>query len=87
MLLHALVHSADIQDRDGGVLVMATLFGLPDQAGISQRVFEAVGTPEEIDSFEELVRPHGVKEMVRTGRVGLARTSTARTPNRQHALS
>jgi transposase len=28
LLLHALVHSADIQDRDGGVLVMATLFGL-----------------------------------------------------------
>src|SRR6202041_3091397 len=27
LLLHALVHSADIQDRDGGVLVMATLFG------------------------------------------------------------
>ena len=26
--LHALVHPADIQDRDGGVLVMATLFGL-----------------------------------------------------------
>jgi transposase len=25
--MHALVHSADIQDRDGGVLVMATLFG------------------------------------------------------------
>ena len=28
LLLHALVHSADIQDRDGGVLVIATLFGL-----------------------------------------------------------
>jgi len=28
LLLHALVHSAGIQDRDGGVLVMATLFGL-----------------------------------------------------------
>ena len=27
LLLHAVVHSADIQDRDGGVLVMATLFG------------------------------------------------------------
>jgi hypothetical protein len=27
-LLHAIVHSADIQDRDGGVLVMATLFGM-----------------------------------------------------------
>jgi len=27
-LLKALVHSADIQDRDGGVLLMSTLFGL-----------------------------------------------------------
>jgi transposase len=26
--MHGLVHSADIQDRDGGVLLMATLFGL-----------------------------------------------------------
>ncbi len=26
--MHALVHAAGIQDRDGGVLVMATLFGL-----------------------------------------------------------
>ena len=25
--MHALVHGADVQDRDGGVLVMATLFG------------------------------------------------------------
>ncbi len=27
-MLHAIVHSAAIQDRDGGVLVMATLFGM-----------------------------------------------------------
>jgi hypothetical protein len=27
-MLHAVVHAADIQDRDGGALVMATLFGL-----------------------------------------------------------
>jgi transposase len=26
--MHALVHPADIQDRDGGILVMTTLFGL-----------------------------------------------------------
>ena len=26
--MHAIVHAADVQDRDGGVLVMATLFGL-----------------------------------------------------------
>ena len=28
LLLHAVVHPADIQDRDGGILVMATLFGM-----------------------------------------------------------
>lgn len=26
--MHALVHAADVQDRDGGALVMATLFGM-----------------------------------------------------------
>lgn len=28
LLMHAVVHPADIQDRDGGVLVLATMFGL-----------------------------------------------------------
>ncbi len=28
LLMHAIVHPADIQDRDGGALVLATLFGL-----------------------------------------------------------
>ncbi|WP_298370751.1 IS5 family transposase [Azospirillum sp.] len=28
LVLHAIVHAADSQDRDGGVLVMATLFGM-----------------------------------------------------------
>ena len=26
-MLHAIVHGADIQDRDGGILLLATLFG------------------------------------------------------------
>jgi len=28
LLLHAVVHPADIQDRDGGILVLSTMFGL-----------------------------------------------------------
>ena len=28
LVLHAIVHAADIQDRDGGAILMATLFGL-----------------------------------------------------------
>ena len=27
LLLHAIVHSAGIQDRDGGIMLLATLFG------------------------------------------------------------
>ena len=27
LVMHAIVHSADVQDRDGGALLMATLFG------------------------------------------------------------
>ena len=27
LLLHAIVHSAGIQDRDGGIVLLATLFG------------------------------------------------------------
>src|SRR3984893_4980217 len=27
LLLHAVVHAADVQDRDGGLLLLATLFG------------------------------------------------------------
>jgi acetolactate synthase-1/3 small subunit len=36
-------------------------------------VFELTGSPEDVDSFEELVRPHGLQELVRTGRIGLSR--------------
>ncbi len=28
LLIHAIVHAADIQDRDGGALVMTTMFGM-----------------------------------------------------------
>jgi acetolactate synthase-1/3 small subunit len=41
-------------------------------------VFEVVGEPEELDSFEELVRPHGIRELARTGRIGLGRAPVRR---------
>ena len=44
---------------------------------------EVVGTAEELESFEELVRPHGIKELVRTGRVGLPRASATRGERRR----
>ena len=37
--------------------------------------FELVGRSDQVEAFEELVRPYGVRELVRTGRVGLRRPS------------
>ena len=39
--------------------------------------FEFVGRPDQLEAFEEVVRPFGVRELVRTGRVGLRRPSAA----------
>ena len=51
-------------------------------------MFEIVGTPEKLDAFEELVRPYGIKELVRTGRIGLSRVRPCgRRRNRQRRPS
>jgi acetolactate synthase-1/3 small subunit len=60
----------------------AELMGLSQVAGATVAdvgrdaiTFEFVGRPEQVEAFEELVRPYGVRELVRTGRVGLRRPS------------
>jgi acetolactate synthase-1/3 small subunit len=51
-------------------------------------VFELIGTPEDVDSFEELVRPHGLQELVRTGRIAVSRpTRPSSTKPRQRVLA
>ena len=47
LLMHAIVHAADVQDRDGGALVMASLFGgvRLDQA-LCRRRLPGAGVPE-----------------------------------------
>jgi acetolactate synthase I/III small subunit len=54
--------------------------------GPDSMIFEIVGPPEELGAFEELIRPHGLKELARTGRIGLGRASAARSPRPQHVL-
>jgi acetolactate synthase-1/3 small subunit len=39
-------------------------------------IIEATGTEDKIDSLLEVLRPYGVIEMVRTGRIAMARGST-----------
>jgi acetolactate synthase I/III small subunit len=84
----ALIKVSAPPEKRAELLALADIFkARVADLGSDALVFEVVGSPEEIDSFEELVRPHGVKELVRTGRIGLTRASTRRdAPRRQHAL-
>ncbi len=72
----ALIKVSAQPERRAELLALAEVFhARVADLGPEALVFEVVGSPEEIDSFEELVRPHGVKELVRTGRIGLTRAS------------
>lgn len=71
-------------DRRSELMALAEVFhARVADLGPDAMVFEVVGSPEDIDSFEELVRPHGVKELVRTGRVGLGRASVGKPTSRR----
>ena len=72
-------------DKRPEVIGLAELFGGARVADIGRDAvtFEIVGRPEELDAFEELVRPHGVRELARTGRIGLRRPGPR--PTRQPA--
>ncbi|GIU94853.1 MAG: acetolactate synthase small subunit [Gaiellaceae bacterium] len=84
----ALLKVAAPASRRGELITLAQAFDAKvADVGPDAIVFEVVGHPEEIDSFEELVRPHGLKELVRTGRIGLGRASSPKTNHRpQHIL-
>ena len=62
------------QDQQEGRRLDATNARIAD-LGPDAIVFELTGPPEDVDSFEELVRPHGLQELVRTGRIGLPRAT------------
>src|SRR6266545_5252226 len=46
-------------------------------------VFEVTGDSGKVEAFLEVVRPYGIDEMVRTGKVALQRNSTAKAPPRE----
>ena len=83
----ALVRVAAEPSRRADLIALADVFGARvADLGPESMVFEVVGTPEQLEWFEELLRPHGLIELARTGRIGLARASASRTPRPQHVL-
>ena len=70
------------------LLSLAEVFGVRvADVGPDALVFEVVGAPEELEAFAELLRPHGIKELARTGRIGLARASSGRATGKQMVLA
>ncbi|MFP4026663.1 MAG: acetolactate synthase small subunit [Candidatus Brocadiia bacterium] len=43
--------------------------------GQAEMVIEVVGTEQKVEALLDLLRPYGIVEMVRTGRIGMARSS------------
>ena len=41
--------------------------------GINTMIIEMTGTPSKVENFVEVIRPFGVKEMMRTGRIAMVR--------------
>jgi transposase len=63
LLMHAIVHSADIQDRDGGVFVLSTLFGLHP---FLKRLFADAGYQgKKFQSGQKKALPYLTTEIVR----------------------
>jgi acetolactate synthase-1/3 small subunit len=44
--------------------------------GVETLIVEATGTEEKVDSLVDVLRPFGIVEMVRTGRVAMVRGKT-----------
>jgi acetolactate synthase-1/3 small subunit len=69
------------------LMALAEVFGARvADLGPDAIVFELFGSPEEVDSFQELVRPHGLQELVRTGRIGLTRATRGAKSRSQQVM-
>ena len=51
--------------------------------GPTSLMFECVEHPDKLHAFEELLKPYGIKEAVRTGRVALRKTTVERGHQRR----
>ena len=85
----ALLKVAAPASKRAELMALAEVFGARvADLGPDSIVFELVGSPEEVDSFEELVRPHGLQELGRTGRIGLSRaTRQPRSRSQQQVMA
>jgi len=72
----ALIKVAATIETRAGIIQLVDIFGA-QVVDVSQTAMtiELTGTEDQIDSFVNLLRPFGIKEMARTGRVAMLRGS------------
>ncbi|MBN1874796.1 MAG: acetolactate synthase small subunit [Anaerolineae bacterium] len=73
-----------IKVRSGGGATRSEIMQLVDtfrgrvvDVGVDSLMIEVTGTEDKIDGLAEVLKPYGITEMVRTGRVAMARGSAS----------
>jgi acetolactate synthase I/III small subunit len=64
---------APAQSRPEIVAVTSVFDAKIVDVGYNTMVIEMTGTPSKVENFVEVIRPFGVKEMMRTGRIAMVR--------------
>lgn len=82
-----LVRVSAVAGRRGEVLEIASIFkAIAVDVGQSSITFQVTGEPSKINDFLDLVRPYGIVDLVKSGRVALARESKGK-PSRLRAVN
>ncbi len=73
-----LVRMSAPPEKRGHILDLVQIFRAKVvDVGKSEMIIEAVGSEERIQALLDLLRPYGIMEMARTGRIALARSARA----------
>ena len=77
----ALIKIATTKETRSAIIEIVDVFRAKIvDVGVDAVVVEATGTEDKIDALVGMLRPYGLKELVRTGRVAMVRGGTGSTP-------
>lgn len=75
----ALIKVAATVESRSGIIQLVDIFGAEVvDVSLSSMTIELTGTEDRIDSFVDLLRPFGIKELARTGQVAMLRGSNGK---------
>ncbi len=82
-----LVRVSAAPGRRSEVLEIATIFkAIVIDVGHNSIAFQVAGEPEKVNDFLDLIRPYGVSDLVKSGRVALAKEPKTKSRPRLRAI-